>query len=80
MAELLALHRDVVVAAPTRPAIVAKQATTTVPIVFAQVADPIRRAAETRLPLFSLSSEFPAAGGLQSFGPKMVDVYRRAAQ
>lgn len=30
--------------------------------------------------MHSLSSEFASAGGLQSFGPKMVEVYRRAAQ
>jgi putative tryptophan/tyrosine transport system substrate-binding protein len=193
MSELLALHPDVIVVAPTRPAVVAKQATTTVPIVFAQVADPIESglvatlarpggnvtgmsnmaadlsgkrlaliretlpstsriavlwnkpsqgavlifrelvaaaaslgielkdvgvsdpvqihdafaeavrsgatamaliddpailgsrdrivgiAAEYRIPLFSLSSKFVAAGGLQSYGARMVDVYRRAA-
>jgi putative ABC transport system substrate-binding protein len=40
----------------------------------------VRTAAEKRLPLFSLSSEFVAAGGLQSYGARMVDVYGRAGQ
>jgi putative ABC transport system substrate-binding protein len=39
--ELIALQVELIVAAPTRPTLVAKQATTTIPIVFAQVADPI---------------------------------------
>jgi putative ABC transport system substrate-binding protein len=194
MNELLALHPDLVVVAPTRPAVVAKQATRTIPIVFAQVADPIgagivaslarpegnitgmstqakdlsgkrlellremlpttsriavlwnkpsqgavlvfrefvaasaalavelkdvgisnraelqgafeeairsgttamqliddpvilgykdqiiRWAAENKMPLFSLSPEFAIGGGLQSYGPKMLEVYRHAAR
>jgi len=40
-AELVALPADVIVASPSRPALVAKEATSTIPIVFIQSADPI---------------------------------------
>src|SRR5262245_47888082 len=40
-AELVALPADVIVASPTRPALAAKEATSTIPIVFIQSADPI---------------------------------------
>jgi putative tryptophan/tyrosine transport system substrate-binding protein len=40
-AELVALPVDLIVASPARPARVAKEATTTIPIVFIQVPDPV---------------------------------------
>jgi putative ABC transport system substrate-binding protein len=49
MNELLALQPEVIVASPTRPALVAKQATATIPIVFTQIADPIGAGIVTNL-------------------------------
>lgn len=49
MNELIAFQPDVIVVAPTRPAIVAKQATATIPIVFAQVANPVGAGIVTNL-------------------------------
>jgi putative tryptophan/tyrosine transport system substrate-binding protein len=40
-AELAGLPVDLIVASPTRPALAAKQATSTIPVVFIQVADPV---------------------------------------
>jgi putative tryptophan/tyrosine transport system substrate-binding protein len=40
-AELAGLPVDLIVASPTQPALAAKQATSTIPVVFIQVADPI---------------------------------------
>lgn len=40
-AELVGVPVDVIVASPTRPALAAKEATGTIPIVFIQVADPV---------------------------------------
>src|SRR5262249_60155841 len=39
--ELVGLAADVIVASPTRPALAAKEATSTIPIVFIQSADPV---------------------------------------
>jgi putative tryptophan/tyrosine transport system substrate-binding protein len=47
--ELIGLQVELIVATPTRPALVAKQATATIPIVFAQVADPIGAGIVTNL-------------------------------
>jgi putative tryptophan/tyrosine transport system substrate-binding protein len=41
-AELVGLPVDLIVASPTRPALAAKEATGTIPIVFIQVADPVK--------------------------------------
>ena len=49
MNELLAFQPEVIVASPTQPALVAKQATATIPIVFTQVADPIGAGIVTNL-------------------------------
>lgn len=48
-AELVALKVDVIVAAGTQHVLAAKQATTTIPIVFADVADPVARGFVTSL-------------------------------
>jgi putative tryptophan/tyrosine transport system substrate-binding protein len=40
-AELVGLPVDLIVASPTRPALAAKEATSTIPVVFIQVADPV---------------------------------------
>lgn len=40
-AELVRLPVDLIVASPTRPALAAKEATSTIPVVFIQVADPV---------------------------------------
>jgi putative ABC transport system substrate-binding protein len=47
--ELIGLQVELIVASPTRPTLVAKQATATIPIVFAQVADPIGAGIVTNL-------------------------------
>jgi putative ABC transport system substrate-binding protein len=47
--ELIGLQVELIVAAPTRPTLAAKQATATIPIVFAQVADPIGAGIVTNL-------------------------------
>src|SRR3954451_15176706 len=41
-AELVGLAVELIVASPTRPALAAKEATSTIPIVFIQVADPVQ--------------------------------------
>jgi putative tryptophan/tyrosine transport system substrate-binding protein len=41
-AELVGIPVDLIVASPTRPALAAKAATSTIPIVFIQVADPVK--------------------------------------
>jgi putative tryptophan/tyrosine transport system substrate-binding protein len=41
-AELVGLPVDLIVASPTRPTLAAKEATSTIPIVFIQVADPVK--------------------------------------
>src|SRR5262249_45065668 len=41
-AELVGLPVDLIVASPTQPALAAKEATSTIPIVFIQVADPVK--------------------------------------
>src|SRR5262249_4943210 len=41
-AELVGLPVDLIVASPTQPALAAKEATSTLPIVFIQVADPVK--------------------------------------
>src|SRR5262249_62119331 len=41
-AELIGLPVDLIVASPTQPALAAKEATSTIPIVFIQVADPVK--------------------------------------
>src|SRR5262249_19579811 len=41
-AELVGLPVDLIVASPTQPALAAKEATSTIPIVFIQVADPLK--------------------------------------
>ena len=48
-AELVALKVDVILAAGTQHVLAAKQATTTIPIVFADVADPVARGFVTSL-------------------------------
>jgi len=48
-AELVRMPVDVIVASPTRPALAAKEATGTVPVVFIQVADPIGAGIVTNL-------------------------------
>jgi putative ABC transport system substrate-binding protein len=48
-AELVALPADVIVASPTRPALAAKEATSTIPIVFIQSADPVETGIVTSL-------------------------------
>jgi putative ABC transport system substrate-binding protein len=50
VAELVALKVDVIVAPSTPPALAAKQATTTLPIVFASVSDPVSSGLVTSLP------------------------------
>jgi len=41
-AELVGLPVDLIVASPTQPTLAAKEATSTIPIVFIQVADPVK--------------------------------------
>src|SRR5215468_11963026 len=41
-AELVGLAVELIVASPTRPALAAKEATSTIPVVFIQVADPVQ--------------------------------------
>jgi len=41
-AELVGLPVDLIVASPTQPALAAKEATSTIPIVFIQIADPVK--------------------------------------
>jgi putative ABC transport system substrate-binding protein len=48
-AELIALPVDVIVASPTGPALAAKQATRTTPVIFIQVADPLASGIVTNL-------------------------------
>jgi putative ABC transport system substrate-binding protein len=48
-AELVGVPVELIVASPTRPALAAKEATSTIPIVFIQVADPIQSGIVTNL-------------------------------
>jgi len=48
-AELVGLPVDLIVASPTQPALAAKEATSTIPIVFIQVADPVKSGIVTNL-------------------------------
>jgi putative tryptophan/tyrosine transport system substrate-binding protein len=48
-AELVGLPVEVIVATPTRPALVAKEATSVIPVVFIQVADPVQSGIVTNL-------------------------------
>jgi putative ABC transport system substrate-binding protein len=48
-AELVGVPVELIVASPTRPALAAKEATSTIPIVFIQVADPIQAGIVTNL-------------------------------
>ncbi len=48
-AELVGVPVELIVATPTRPALAAKEATSTIPIVFIQVADPIQSGIVTNL-------------------------------
>jgi putative ABC transport system substrate-binding protein len=48
-AELVGLPVDLIVASPTQPALAAKEATNTIPIVFIQVADPVKSGIVTNL-------------------------------
>jgi putative tryptophan/tyrosine transport system substrate-binding protein len=48
-AELVGLPVELIVATPTRPALVAKEATSTIPVVFIQVADPVQSGIVTSL-------------------------------
>src|SRR5262245_1631455 len=48
-AELVGVPVELIVASPTRPALAAKEATSTIPIVFIQVADPVRSGIVTNL-------------------------------
>src|SRR5262245_55909224 len=48
-AELVGVPVELIVASPTRPALAAKEATSTIPIVFIQVADPIQSGVVTNL-------------------------------
>jgi len=67
-AELVALKVDVIVAAPgTRAALTAMQATRTLPIVFASVADPVASGVVT-----SLARPGGNVTGLSSLGPELV--------
>src|SRR5512133_1752901 len=48
-AELVGLRVELIVATPTRPALAAKEATSTIPVVFIQVADPVQSGIVTNL-------------------------------
>jgi ABC-type uncharacterized transport system substrate-binding protein len=48
-AELVGVPVELIVASPTRPALAAKEATSTIPIVFIQVADPVKSGIVTNL-------------------------------
>src|SRR5262245_21185532 len=48
-AELVGLPVELIVATPTRPALAAKEATSTIPVVFIQVADPVQSGIVTNL-------------------------------
>ena len=48
-AELVGLPVELIVATPTRPALAAKNATSTIPVVFIQVADPVQSGIVTNL-------------------------------
>src|SRR5256884_5735996 len=48
-AELVGLPVDLIVASPTQPALAAKEATSTIPIVFIQIADPVKSGIVTNL-------------------------------
>jgi putative tryptophan/tyrosine transport system substrate-binding protein len=47
--ELVELRVELIITAPTEPTLAAKQATSTIPIVFVQVADPVRSGVVTNL-------------------------------
>jgi putative ABC transport system substrate-binding protein len=66
-AELVALKVDVIVTGSTPTAVAAKQATTTIPIVFAAVADPVADGLVT-----SLARPEGNVTGLASFSPELV--------
>ncbi len=66
-AELVALKVDVIVAPPTLAAVAAKQATKTIPIVFAVATDPVGSGLVT-----SLARPGGNVTGLSSFGPELV--------
>src|SRR5712691_4887228 len=66
-AELAALKVDVIVAPATLAAVAAKQATKTIPIVFAVAADPVGSGLVT-----SLARPGGNVTGLSSFGPELV--------
>jgi putative ABC transport system substrate-binding protein len=66
-AELVALKVDVIVAASILPALAAKQATRTLPIVFASVGDPVESGLVT-----SLASPGGNVTGLSFLGPELV--------
>src|SRR5438046_2068613 len=78
--ELIKLRPDVIVVSSTVGAVEAQRATTSIPIVFIGVSDPLGRlAAGDRIPAVYEFGEFARAGGLIAYASGVSDQFRRAA-
>ena len=89
-AEFVRLKVDVIVTSATPTTVAVKKATSSIPVVFASVGDPIgaglvasligELALGARLPTMYGAREYVEAGGLMSYAANFPDLYRRTAE
>ena len=89
-AEFVRLKVDVIVTSATPTTVAVKKATSSIPVVFASVGDPIgaglvasligELALGARLPTMYGAREYVESGGLMSYAANFPDLYRRTAE